>query len=166
MDKKQIDRRKRLVKVTPYPAFVLILEYEDGERRIYDCRKLPDAWPALAFLRDYENFQRVYIAEPDFVAWDIDPKVDSRIEWMNQVDLCPDACYENSRHIFAPCEDPKNYETITLELDWDVYREANRRCREYGLTFEEAVSLFLEDLVRKDLSCLGKKTDSKGEIFN
>ena len=129
---------------------MLILEYEDGERRIFDCQDLPDSNPQLEFLRSYENFQRVYVDESGAVCWDIDPEVDSRIEWMNQVDLCPDRCYADSRHIFAPCEDPKNYETITIELDWDTYLEASRICAAYGLTFEEAANLCLEDLVRKE----------------
>lgn len=30
------------------------------------------------------------------VAWDIDPTVDSKIEWSNLIDLCPDNRYLNS----------------------------------------------------------------------
>lgn len=143
-----ISGRKRLVKVTPYPAYSLILEYEDGERRIYDCRDLPQAGPVFEFLKDYENFKRVYLCGVGIVCWDIDPNVDSQIVWENQVDMCPDCCYAYSRHIFQLREDPKNYETVTVHLDPKEYWQAKEVAASYGLTLEEAVNLWLEDFVR------------------
>lgn len=142
-----ISGRKRLVKVTPYPAYSLILEYEDGERRICDCRDLPQTGPVFEFLKDYENFKRVYVCA-GAVTWDIDPNVDSRVIWENQVDLCPDCCYAYSRHIFQPREEPKNYETVTVHLDPKEYWQVKEVAASYGLTLEEAVNLWLEDFVR------------------
>lgn len=139
--------RKRLVKATPFPAYTLILEYEDGERRIYDCRDLPQAGPGFEFLKEYKNFERVYVCA-GAVTWDIDPNVDSRVVWENQVDLCPDCCYAFSRHIFQPCEEPKNYETVTVHLDPKEYWQAKEVVASYGLTLEEAVTLWLEDSIK------------------
>lgn len=139
--------RKRLVKVTPYPAYTLILEYEDGERRIYDCNQLLET---IDFLRDYSNFCRVYVDDAGAVCWDRDPAVDSETVWENKVDLCPDGCYVYSRHLFRPCDNPKNYETASFEMDTDIYLEAEKRFAEYGLTMEEAMNLYMEDVVREN----------------
>jgi hypothetical protein len=43
-----------------------------------------------------EAFRRVYIDEHHVISWDIDPSIDSRIEWGNKVDICPDGCYIDS----------------------------------------------------------------------
>ena len=43
-----------------------------------------------------DNFRRVYIDSEHCIAWDIDPEVDSEIEWTNKVDICPDSCYVDS----------------------------------------------------------------------
>lgn len=54
----------------------------------------------FAPFRDYENFKRVRLDEDmHCVAWDVDPAVDSKVVWENQVDLCPDSCYVDSEPI-------------------------------------------------------------------
>lgn len=45
---------------------------------------------------DWNNFSRVYVDRESCIAWDIDPNVDSEVEWSNKVDLCPDTCYIDS----------------------------------------------------------------------
>lgn len=45
---------------------------------------------------DIENFRRVYLDDWHVICWDIDPNVDSDIEWMNKVDIDPDGCYVDS----------------------------------------------------------------------
>lgn len=80
-----VSGRKELIKVTPYPAGTLILEYGDGERRILDCRKILND-RTREFLQEYENFSRVYL-EDGVICWDIDPKVDSKQVWENHIDV-------------------------------------------------------------------------------
>ena len=137
--------KKRLIKATPFPRYTLILEYDDGERRIYDCSQLLET---TDFLRDYSNFCRVYVDAAGTVCWNRDPAVDSETVWENRVDLCPDGCYVYSRHLFRPCENPKNYETVTVYLEPREYLQAKEIATSYGLTLEEAVNLWLEDFVR------------------
>ena len=149
-------KKKKLVKVTPYPAFTLILEYEDGERRIYDCRRLLEK---VKFLRDYENFRRVYIDGDGAICWDRDPTVDSEIVCENKVDLCPDSCYVDSRNLFAPCDNPRNYEELTMELDFEHYLKGTRFFAEFGLTLEAAAILYLEDILQSNSQ---KHTEQKG----
>lgn len=153
--------QKRLVKASPHPAFVLILKYADGERRLLDCSQLT---ATVDFLRDYNNFCRVYVDDAGAVCWDRDPNIDSEIVWENKVDLCPDGCYTNSRHLFQACEDPKNYETVSLELELERYLEANKRYSEYGITFEEAMNLYMEDLLwENSRPSEAEKKDEMGE---
>lgn len=88
--------RKRLTAVQAGNDFTLLLEYEGGEKRLYDCKPflMPDT--VFAPLREPETFRRVYLDENHSVAWDIDPDVDSRIHWNNKIDLSPDTCYIES----------------------------------------------------------------------
>ena len=47
-------------------------------------------------IADLKDFKRVYLNEDHTICWDIDPKVDSRVVWNNQIDICPDTCYVES----------------------------------------------------------------------
>lgn len=88
--------RKRIVSVVPNEDFTLTLDFDSGEKRILDCKPLLDEGTVFAPFRSYDNFKRVYLDDTHCVAWDIDPNVDSNIEWSNKVDLCPDSCYVDS----------------------------------------------------------------------
>ncbi len=88
--------RKRITEVCPNPDFTLTLSFDNGERRSYDCKPFLKAGTVFAPFMDYENFRRVYLDEDRCVSWDIDPNVDSRVEWSNKVDLSPDGCYIDS----------------------------------------------------------------------
>ena len=88
--------RKRITGVVPNDDFTLTLTFDNGERRLYDAAPLLKAGTVFAPFRDLENFRRVYLDENHCVAWDIDPSVDSNVEWNNKVDICPDSCYVDS----------------------------------------------------------------------
>jgi hypothetical protein len=88
--------RRTITSVAAADDFTLLLTFDNGERRIYDMKPHIKAGKVFAFLADMENFKRVYLDEGGGVAWDIDPTVDSRTVWNNQVDLCPDSCYMDS----------------------------------------------------------------------
>lgn len=88
--------RKKLVCVEPLIDFSLILTYDDGEKRLLDCK--PYLQPKTVFepFAVYENFKRVYIDDFNAICWDINPDIDSNTVWNNKVDLCPDSCYVDS----------------------------------------------------------------------
>ncbi len=88
--------RKKILAVQANADFTLTLDFEGGERRIYDCNPLLRTGTVFEPLMRSENFKRVYLDESGSVAWDIDPNVDSEKEWNNRVDICPDACYIES----------------------------------------------------------------------
>ncbi len=88
--------RKRITAVVPNKDFTLTLDFDNGERRLYDCKPLLKAGTVFAPFMQFENFKRVYIDTEHCVAWDIDPSVDSKVVWSNKVDLCPDSCYVDS----------------------------------------------------------------------
>lgn len=88
--------RKRIVAVSPNEDFTLTLDFDNGERRILDCKSI---FIGAAFdpASDYEIFRRVYLDEFHCVSWDIDPNVDSNAVWNNKIDLSPDSCYMDSK---------------------------------------------------------------------
>ena len=88
--------RKRITAVTPNKDFTLTLDFDNGERRIYDCKPLLQPNTVFAPFIQYDNFKRVYLDNENCVAWDIDPTVDSNVVWHNKVDLSPDSCYVDS----------------------------------------------------------------------
>lgn len=89
---------KRVVAAEPNPDFTLTLTFDNGEKRLYDCKPLLKPGTVFETFMQWENFRRVYVDTiGSCVAWDIDPNVDSEVEWDNKVDLCPDSCYMNSK---------------------------------------------------------------------
>lgn len=88
--------RKQVVQAVPNPDYTLTLTFDNGERRILDIKPLIKEGTVFAFLLDWDNFSRVYVDDTSCIAWDIDPAIDSRVEWNNKVDICPDTCYVDS----------------------------------------------------------------------
>lgn len=91
--------RKKIVAVSPNEDFTLTLDFDNGERRLYDCNHLLVDGTVFAPFKLYENFKRVYLDDMHCVCWDIDPNVDSDVVWNNKVDICPDMCYVYSRPV-------------------------------------------------------------------
>lgn len=85
--------RRKLVSVQANNDYTLLLEYDNGEKRLYDVKPLTGVFADLAPL---SVFRRVYIDDCGCVAWDRDPAVNSDEVWSNKIDLCPDSCYLNS----------------------------------------------------------------------
>lgn len=83
---------RKLIAVSANPDYTLLLEYDNGEKRLYDVKPLNGVF---ACLKPMDVFQRVYIDDCGCVAWDKNPEVDSNVVWNNKIDLCPDACYLN-----------------------------------------------------------------------
>lgn len=88
--------RRQIIKVVPRQDFTLLLNFDNGETRLYDARPLLQPNTVFEPFMKWENFRRVYLDEEHSICWDIDPNVDSHIVWNNKVDLCPDSCYVDS----------------------------------------------------------------------
>lgn len=88
--------RKKIVSVKPEDEFTLLLGFDNGEKRIYDCKPLFTNGSVFNRLKNNDSFKRVYLDENSCVSWDIDTTVDSKTVWNNKIDLCPDSCYIDS----------------------------------------------------------------------
>lgn len=88
--------RRRLVSVSANEDFTLLLVFDNGERRIYDCKPMLETGGLFSRFADPEQFKRVYLDDTNSVAWDIDPAVDSSVVWSNKIDLSTDNCYLDS----------------------------------------------------------------------
>lgn len=88
--------RKKIAAVKPNKDLTLTLDFDNGERRILDCKSLFDG-AAFDPTTSFEVFRRVYLDEFNCVAWDIDPDTDSSVVWNNKIDLSPDTCYMDSK---------------------------------------------------------------------
>lgn len=88
--------RKKIVAVQPCPDFSLLLTFDNGEKRRYDCKSFFEKGTVFEPLMNYADFCRVYLDDTNAVSWDIDPTVDSSMVWSNKIDLSPDGCYVDS----------------------------------------------------------------------
>ena len=76
--------------------YTLVLVFDNGERRLLDCKRFFTPGSVFESIRSPESFRRVFLDENGNVAWDIDPAVDSSVHWDNRIDICKDACYLKS----------------------------------------------------------------------
>ena len=88
--------RKTIISVIPNDDFTLTLEFDNGEKRLYNVAPFLKPGTVFESFANIDNFRRVYIDDEHCVAWDIDPSIDSNVVWNNKVDLCPDGCYVDS----------------------------------------------------------------------
>lgn len=93
--------RRKITSVKPNEDFTLLLNFDNGEQRIFDVKPLLEKGGVFIPFREYSNFSRVYLDDCNAVSWDIDPNVDSDIVWNNKVDLSPDSCYVDSTPILT-----------------------------------------------------------------
>ena len=87
---------RKVVSVAPGPDHTLTIEFDNGERRVFDCKRFFAPGSVFEPLRSPEAFNRVFLDENGNVAWDVDPSVDSSVHWENRIDICKDACYLDS----------------------------------------------------------------------
>ncbi|MDR1191582.1 MAG: DUF2442 domain-containing protein [Verrucomicrobiales bacterium] len=71
-----------VIAVTPEPEYLLRLEFANGEVRRYDVKPLLD-FGVFKALRNPALFNGARVC-------------DGTTEWPNEVDICPDALYEES----------------------------------------------------------------------
>ena len=85
--------RRRAVSVVVAAPQKLLIEFDDGEFRLFDMAPLIRPGTVFSFLSDGRAFSRVHLDDTGAIAWDIDPTVDSTEAWTNQIDISPDTCY-------------------------------------------------------------------------
>lgn len=88
--------RRKIIAADPRQDFTLLLTFDNGEQRIYDCKPVIADGGVFQILSDYSCFQRVYLDDTNCVSWDKDPLIDSDIHWDNKLDLSSDSCYLDS----------------------------------------------------------------------
>ncbi len=88
--------RRRIVSAVAEKGYRVLLVFDNGERRMFDCT--PEFTEGSLFnkLANEADFARVFVDESGNLAWDIDPSVDSSKHWNNRIDFCRDACYMKS----------------------------------------------------------------------
>lgn len=87
---------RTITAVSAAPGYTLVLDFDNGERRILDCTRHFTPGSVFQAIHTPEVFSRVFLDERGNVAWDIDPSLDSSVHWDNRIDFCKDSCYLNS----------------------------------------------------------------------
>lgn len=72
----------RVSEVEPTADYKLVLVFDDGNRRVYDCSHLLD-FGVFRELRDIGYFRRVHV-------------LDGTVVWPHEQDICPDTLYLDS----------------------------------------------------------------------
>lgn len=75
-------------------SYNLILTFDNGEVRLYSMENELEG--VFSVLRNKDKFRTAFLDEFGNVAWDIDERIDSSVEWNNRIDLCKDALYMDS----------------------------------------------------------------------
>lgn len=83
---------KKVIDVVANNDYTITITYNNGVKKLYNVKPLIQPNTVFYFLKDINNFKRVYITS-NSIAWDVDPNIDSDKVWNNRVDLCGDACY-------------------------------------------------------------------------
>ena len=82
---------KKAVSVKPMKNFIIIVKFEDGERRLFNCSLL-SKYKLYDEIFDTEYFKKVHVDDMGLVCWD------------NATDIEPDFLWDNS-------EDIENFQT-------------------------------------------------------
>ena len=88
--------RRRIVSAVPGRNYTILLSFDNGERRLLDCKSNFTEGSIFNKLADQDAFNRVFVDSNGNLAWDLDPRVDSNVAWSNRVDFCRDSCYLKS----------------------------------------------------------------------
>lgn len=96
MAKYYISGRKKIIDVKANEDFTLIITFDNGEKRLIDCKTFIKDNTVFEALKDYEVFKRVYVDNTHCISWDKNPNIDSEKVWNNKISLCPDSSYVDS----------------------------------------------------------------------
>ena len=88
-------RRPKLYQVMPRDDFSVVLFYDNGEIKLYDCSWIKSETGVFEKIKDIHAFQRLCTVMNGTLAWDISEKRDP----YTCIDICPDTVYQESRNI-------------------------------------------------------------------
>ncbi|KRQ87624.1 hypothetical protein ABG79_00425 [Caloramator mitchellensis] len=88
---------KKIINVLATDDYSLIITFDNNEKRIFNMSD--KLYGVFEFLRDINNFKRVFIDESGNIAWDKNPNLDSSVNWNNRIDICNDSIYIHSKPI-------------------------------------------------------------------
>jgi len=88
--------RRRIVSVAPSADYTVVLLFDNGERRVFDCKPFLTEGSLFNKVSAPQDFARAQVDAGGNLFWDIDPAVDSDEHWNNRIDFCRDACYLES----------------------------------------------------------------------
>lgn len=88
--------RKKIIDVKANENYTLVITFNNGEKRLMDCKTFIKDNTVFEILKDYNVFKRVYVDSTHSISWDKDPNIDSEKVWSNKIDLCPDSSYIDS----------------------------------------------------------------------
>ena len=74
--------KPRVSRANPTAGYMLELEFDDGDRRVYDCSHLLN-FGVFRELRDVGYFKRAHVR-------------DGTVAWPHEQDICPDVLYHDS----------------------------------------------------------------------
>lgn len=87
--------RPKLYQVLPREDFSVILFYDNGEIRLYDCSWVQSATGVFQKIQDRNSFLKLCTVMNGTLAWDISEIRDP----YTCIDICPDTVYQESRKI-------------------------------------------------------------------
>ena len=88
-------QRPRLYQVVPRKDYTVVLFYDNGEIKLYDCRWIKEETGVFEKIRGLHSFLELCTVMNGTLAWDISGKRDP----YNCIDICPDTVYQESRKI-------------------------------------------------------------------
>lgn len=97
--KEYFENPRKIKGVKPIENYTLLLTFDNGEVKQYSM--IDELNGVFTILKDKEKFNQVFINEVGNIAWNIDNNVDSSKYWENQIDLCKDMLYMESKAILA-----------------------------------------------------------------
>lgn len=132
--KKYFENPRKIKEVKPIENYTLLLTFDNGEVKQYSM--IDELNGVFTILKDKEKFNQVFINEVGNIAWNIDNNVDSSKYWENQIDLCKDMLYMESKAILAWDSD---FTKVTLAERAEL-EEIEKDMKESGTVPHDAIN--------------------------
>ena len=87
--------RPRLYQVIPHDDYTVVLFYDNGEIKLYDCAWINSESGIFEQIKDIHKFKKLCTVMNGTLAWDISEKRDP----YTCIDICPDTVYQDSEKI-------------------------------------------------------------------
>lgn len=85
-------QRPKLYQVIPQDDYTVVLFYDNGEIKLYDCGWIQSESGVFEQIKDINRFKGLCTVMNGTLAWDISKKRDP----YSCIDICPDTVYQES----------------------------------------------------------------------